>query len=478
MTTTLRALAAAAAIAALAGCSLNPPYERPAAAPDVTAYAATPESGLPVGEPGADHQWWRAFGSPELDALVDEALTASPDLASAAARVLEARATLDGQNWNRLPSVEVGGTWTRSQRNLAGMGIPRTILSTMWDVSAQAAWELDLWGRLSSTRRAAWTDLMAREADRRAVRQGLVADVVRVWLEVRQLEEQRDLGARTLATYRDSERMVTDRYEAGVRPSLDVHQARQNVASAEAAQAAREQELAEARRRLELLLGRYPAGAVDVGGASLAALPALPPVPVGVPSDLMERRPDVIAAEMALLGAHAREGAARADLFPRLTLSGSKGWSTPEQGDLFTDGASVWSLVGGLAMPLLNRGARKAQVGVAEARREQAASAYVGTVLRAFRDVESALDADRRQHDRREALRAAAVHARRALEVADERYVQGLDTYLQLLDAQRRLLQTESDLLRTEQAWRAARVNLIQSLGGSWDETENGEDHR
>jgi len=173
---------------------------------------------------------------------------------------------------------------------------------------------------------------------------------------------------------------------------------------------------------------------------------------------------------MDLIGAHAREGSARADLFPRLTISGSRGWSTPDEAELFKDATSVWSLVGNLAMPLLNRGARKAAVGAAEARREQLGAAYVGTVLRAFRDVESALDADHGQRLRRDALTASVRHAGRALEVAEERYGQGLDTYLQVLEAQRRLLQAESDLLRTEQAWRAARVNLIQALGGSWDE--------
>lgn len=471
MSPILRTLAAAAVPLLVAGCSLAPSYQRPALDVREGGWAATPADPAPAAAAaGAAAGWWRDFGSPELDALVAEALAANPDAAAAAARVAEARAAYGGQRWNRLPSAEVGGTVTRSKRNLSGFGIPRSVLTTQYDVAASAAWELDLWGRLSDTKKAAWTALLAGEAERRAVRQALVADVVRAWLNVKLLRGQRDLGARTLEIYRASERMVTDRYAAGVRPASEVHLARQNVAAAEAALAQTEQELAAARRALELLAGRYPAAAVGVGATSLTDLPQPPAVPAGLPSELLERRPDVLAAELRLLGAHARSGAARAALFPRLTLSGNAGWSTPDEADLFTDAASVWSLMGNLAMPLLNRGAVKAQAGVAEAQREQAAAAYVKTVLNAFRDVESALDADRRQAERLEALRRSVTHARRSAEVIDERYRRGLDTYLQVLDSQRRLLQAEADLLRTESARRAARVNLIQALGGAWDD--------
>lgn len=466
-------------LALSAGCSLAPTYERPSVDVREEGWAAAAERSTaePAGV-GAAPGWWREFGSPELDALVREAQAANPTAAAAAARVQEARAAYGGQRWNRLPSAEVGGTVTRSQRNLSGFGIPRSVLNTQWDVAASAAWELDLWGRLSDTKKSAWSNLLAGEAEQRAVRQALTADVVRAWLNVKLLRGQRDLGRRTLDTYRASERMVIDRYEAGVRPASEVHLARQNVAAAEAALAQTEQDLAASRRALELLLGRYPAGAVGVGAASLAELPQPPAVPAGLPSDLLERRPDVAAAELRLVGATARVGAARAELFPRLSLSGSAGWSTPDEAALFTEPAHVWSLLGNLALPLLNRGARKAQAGVADAQREQAAAAYVQTVLGAFRDVESALDADHRQAERLEALRRSVTHARRSAEVIDERYRRGLDTYLQVLDSQRRLLVAEGDLLRTEGARRAARVNLIQALGGHWDDPAAASDPR
>ncbi len=470
MNSIVRTLALVAGVALLAGCGIAPSYERPALDIQEKGYVAV-SSVVPVeGLPGARQEWWLDFGSPELDALVSEALTSAPDLEAAAARVLEARAQFGGQHWNQLPSANLAGSYNESKRNLSGFGIPATITSTLWDVSVQASWELDVWGRLSNTRRSAWAAMMAGEANQRAVVQGLIADVVRSWLEVKQLVELRELGRSTLSTYKKSERMVADRYTAGVRPSSEVHLSRQNVASARAVLAQTEQTLADARRRLELLLGRYPAGKIAVGETSLTDLPDLPQVPLGLPSDLLERRPDVIAAEMNLLGSYARVGAARADLFPRLTLSGSSGWSSSESGELFKSTTSVWSLVGNLAMPLLNRGARKAQVGVADAQREQVRVAYVKTVLGAFRDVESALDADHYQNERLEALRSSVVHAERSTEVIDERYRQGLDSYLQVLDSQRRLLQAKSDRLRTEWARRAARVNLIQALGGDWDD--------
>ena len=466
----VRSLAITAIPLLLAGCSLAPSYQRPAVDVRADGWAAAPAESPADAMPGAESGWWRAFGSPELDALVDEALAANPDAAAAAARVAEARATYGGQRWNQLPSAEIGGTVTRSKRNLSGFGIPRSVLSTTYDVAASAAWEIDLWNRLGDTKAAARAALLAGEADEHAVRQALTADVVRAWLNVKLLRGQRDLGARTLATYQNSERMVADRYTAGVRPASEVHLARQNVAAAEASLAQTEQDLAAARRALELLLGRYPSGTVGVGATDLADLPQPAAVPAGLPSELLERRPDVAAAELRLVGATARVGAARAALFPRLSLSGSKGWSTPDEAELFTSGAGVWSLMGNLAMPILNRGAVKAQAGVAQAQSEQAAAAYVKTVLGAFRDVESALDADRRQAERLDALRRSVTHARRSAEVIDERYRRGLDTYLQVLDSQRRLLQAEADLLRTESARRAARVNLIQALGGDWDD--------
>ena len=316
----------------------------------------------------------------------------------------------------------------------------------------------------------AWAAALAGEADRRTVQQALVADVVRGWLVVRESTDQLALSRDTLAAYERSREMAEDRYLAGVVSSVDLHLARQNVAAAKARVALREQESAAVRRNLELLLGRYPAGVVGADGPDIADLPALPPVPPGMPASLLERRPDIQAAEMRLVSATENIGAAKADLFPKLAITGEYGYNSSLFEELLENASNVWSLAGSLAMPLLNRGARTSRVDVARAGADEAEANYVKIVLNGFREVESALTADHTLGERREHLRDSVTHARRSLSVAEDRYRQGLDGYLTVLDSQRRLLQAEGDRLVAERAWRVARVDLIQALGGDWDE--------
>jgi len=450
------------------GCAVGPDYHRP----DVTAVPDTfvEDAGAVAPLGGASHAWWTAFGSPELDTLVDEAVANNPDAAAAAARVLAARAQLNGANANRLPSVEIGGTASRSQISRARFGGMGSFYQNFYTASASAAYELDLWGRLSRTRRAAWAAALASEVDRRTVQQALIADVVRGWLAVRESTDQLALARGTVIAYERSRDMVEDRYLAGVVSSVDLHLSRQTVSSASALAVLREQELVAVRRALEMLLGRYPAGTLATDGPGVAELPAPPPVPAGLPSDLLERRPDIQAAEMRLVSATESIGAAKANLFPKLAITGEYGYNSELFEDLLKDASNIWNLAGSLAMPLLNRGARTSQVDVARAGAAEAEATYVKVVLNGFREVEGALTAERVQEERRMHLRASAEHARRSLAVAEDRYRQGLDGFLSVLDSQRRLLQAEGDWLGAERAWRAARVDLIQALGGDWDE--------
>jgi multidrug efflux system outer membrane protein len=450
------------------GCAVGPDYHRPDVIAVPEAFVADASADVSLG--GVDRAWWTAFGSPELDALVDEALANNPDAAAAAARVLAARAQLDGANASRLPSVEIGGTASRSQTSRARFGGMGSFYQNFYTASASAAYELDLWGRLSRTRRAAWAAALASEVDRRTVQQALIADVVRGWLAVRESTDQLALARGTVAAYERSRDMVEDRYLAGVVSSVDLHLSRQTVSSASALAALREQELSAVRRGLEMLLGRYPAGALAADGPGVAELPALPPVPAGLPSDLLERRPDIQAAEMRLRSATESVGAAKAELFPKLAITGEYGYNSSLLEELLKDASSIWNLAGGLSMPLLNRGARTSQVDAARAGAAEAEAVYVKVVLNGFREVEAALTAERVQGERREHLRASAEHARRSLVVAEDRYRQGLDGFLSVLDTQRRLLQAEGDWLGAERAWRTSRVDLIQALGGDWDE--------
>ncbi len=452
------------------GCAVGPDYVRPELATDLppTFVAAdAPADTLPDLD-----RWWTAFGDPALDDMVEAALARNQTLQQAAARVLEARATLGGARSDRWPSIEVGGTASRSQASLAAFGGQGTAYRSSFNATLTARYELDLWGRLSRAEESAWATLLQNEMNRRVVVQTLVADVARTWLQVRELQSQLGLTLRTADSFRSTLAMVEDRYARGVTPALDVRLARQNLLNAQAAEPEYRRQLAEATRRLEILTGRYPAGrnALDDDAMSAVVMPApLPAVPAGLPSSLLDRRPDLIAAEAGLHAGVANVGAAKARLYPTISLTGTAGYTSGEFDTWFDDTSDVWSLAGNLVMPLINRGATKAQIKAAEARAEQSVAGYRQAVLTAFGEVENALDSERYQAEREHTLQLSVREAGRSLELADRRYRSGLDNLLTTLESQRRLLIAESSLLSTQRAFRTARVNLILALGGPWD---------
>jgi multidrug efflux system outer membrane protein len=462
-----------------AGCAVGPDYARPDleaplppgwvnpardAAPDGLATAAA--LGDTAG--GAAWRWWAAFGDTTLDRLVDDALARNHRLEQAVARVLEARAGVTGAEAARWPSVEVGGSAARSKTSEAVL-LFGPLYSNTFAATATARWELDLWGRLSRGKQAALASLLASEQNRRAVAQALVGDVVRTWLVIRELELQVALTERTVASYETSLAAVQDRYRSGLVGPLDLHLAGQNLAAARAQLPQFRQQLAAARRTMEILAGRYPAGTLQTGTPGAAMAAPLAPVPVGLPSALLDRRPDLLAAEANLAAAVARIGQAKAALYPRISLTADGGSRSRELGDLLAAGSDAWSLVGNLVMPLLNRGATTSQVRAAEARAREAVAAYRGAVLQAFAEVENALDRDLHQQERERHLAESVDRARRAVELAQERYRRGLDGLLTTLEAQRRLFTAESSHLATQRERRAARVDLIQALGGPWE---------
>lgn len=461
-------LGAVLALLALTGCAAGPNYERPATAPDL------PAAWTAQGEPTAgatDALWWRAFGDAELNALVDEALTRNADLEAAAARVLAAEASLGGATSALLPSLSLGATASRSHTSSDLTTFPGVKLTNnLFSVSGTVSWEADLWGKLRRGRESALASLLASEQDRRWLAQSLTANVTLAWLQVKELRMQVELNEHTVASYEENLQTVRDRYRRGLGSALDLQLARQNLAAAQAGGPSLRQQLAEARRQLEVLAGRYPAGRV-VAEAGPTTLPEpLPPVPAGLPSSLLDRRPDLLAAEARLHASTANIGQAKAALFPRIALTAEGGSSTREFSNLLTDPTQAWSLVGNLVLPLVNRGATKAQIRAAEAQAQQAAASYRSAVLGALAEVENALDRDRNLTRQEELLLDSVEQARSSLDLAQDRYARGLDTLLVLLDAQRRLLTAESQLLSAERARRAARVQLILALGGPWTE--------
>jgi len=478
---TFKLISALLLIMALAGCAVGPDYIRPQLETEVPEQwtprptmteALADTSGTPM------TRWWESFGDTTLNTLVESALVHNNDLAAAAGRVLEAEALLGGAKSKQYPTLEIGGTTARNKNSQANGSTFMPLYNNSFSANATLRYEADLWGRLARGKEAALTSLLASEQDRRALAQSLISGVVRTWLQIRELQMQVELNDRTVTNFTDNLETVRNRYQRGLVTALDVHLAGQNLAAAQAIGPANRLQLAEARRRLEILVGHYPSGLITSsdlenadGSLSRIVMPEpLAPVPAGLPSQLLERRPDLVAAEMRLHSSVARIGEAKAALYPRISLTASAGTSSNELNNLFTSPSDIWSLAGNLFMPLINRGATKAQIKAAEARSIQATAQYRSTILQAFSEVENALDQDHYQKLQENYLVKSVDSARRSVQLAEDRYIRGLDNILVALESQRRLYNAESQLLTTERLRRTARVNLIQALGGPWDE--------
>jgi len=486
------ALIMAASLLVWHGCAVGPDYERPhlqmempagwaAGTEDTTGTddpTITMASALPDDSSPANWRWWESFNDTTLNTLVEEALVYNNDLAAAVGRVMEARATLGGTKSGQWPTLDLGAVASRSKSSEDLVGGFSSPYSNYYSVNATLRYEVDLWGRLSRGREAAVASLLASEEERRSVAQRLVADVVNTWLQIRELQLQVALNERTVTNYTQNLKTVNDRYHRGLSSSLDVHLASQNLSSAQAAGPTFRQNLMASKRRLEILTGKLPQATISASDlensdGSLAQLlmpEPLASVPAGLPSEMLEQRPDIIAAEMRLRASVMGIGQARAGLYPRISLTADAGSATNDLGNLLTNPTQIWSLAGNLFMPLINRGATKAQIRTAEARAHQATANYRSTVLRAFSEVGNSLDQDQFQQQREMYLVDSVEHASRAVSLAEDRYVRGLDNILIALESQRRLYIAESNLLTTQRIRRSARVNLILALGGYWED--------
>lgn len=455
---------------ALAGCASAPPRSGPALVPEPPAAWMAP-----AGAGAVESAWWRALGDSNLVAIIEEALAANHDLRAAAARVEAAHAVARRAGADALPQASFSGDAARRQQVFVGLpipgagGQPLTTRYNSYAATFTVNWELDVWGRLRAGQRAALADAQASEGDFNAARDSLAAQVARAWTAAVEARRQLELAQATATNFAATARQVRARYERGVRSPLDVRLAVANEAAARAGVAARQSQLAAATRQLEILLGRYPAGAVT----NLSELPApAAPVPAGLPGELLERRPDLVAAERRLAASSARAAEARAALLPRLALTGTAGRTSAELEDLLDNSFSLWSIAANLAQSLYQGGRLRANVRLAEARAREATEQYLATVLRAFGEVEAALH-DEQHLARREAELAEAVaQSRAAQRLAEDRYASGLEPFLTLLEAQRRAWEAESQWLAVRRARLDNRIQLHLALGGGFGAAE------
>lgn len=458
-------IAAKALLAALVGGCASAPPPAPIEVPfEVPASWSSPT--LPGEIPEA---WWTGFGDERLDAFVEQALQHNRDLAAATARMSAAFEQARIAGADVLPRADVGFNPSRARRNFLGFpfgggGVPSTTVTT-YGLSLNLSWEVDLWGRLRSIEAAALADAEVAAADLAGVQLSVVAQTCKAYFAAVEARQQLALAEETVASFRATDDDVRDRFRRGVRPALDAQQARTTLASAEADVALRRRQLQSAMRQLEILLGRYPAGIVD-GAETLTA--RLPPVPAGLPAELLARRPDLAAAERRVAAAAARLSAARAALLPRLSLTASGGTTSLELEDLLDDDFRVWSLAANLLQPLFEGGRLRADVARNEALRQALVADYGGALLRAFADVEIALADALLLADQERAAGAAAASAAAARDLARERYQTGLTDFLAVADGQRRAFETESARIALLRQRIDNRIDLFLALGGGF----------
>jgi multidrug efflux system outer membrane protein len=464
----LAATCAAAFALLAAGCSLAPDYTRPAlpVADEYPADAPMPPEAKPDARTAPELAWQDYFADPQLRAMIAEALEYNRDLRLAVLRVLEARAAFQIRRADQFPTVDAnaGAFRVRIPEDLSGTGSART--ASIYDVGVSVtAWELDFWGRVRNLKDAALEQFLATDAARRAVTVSLVAQVADGYLTLRELDERGVLARETVRTREDSLRLFKRRLEAGTANRLDVAQVETLLTQAQTLAAQLEQARAAQAHALTLLVGRSPA-AVAERAYHLDDAALVPEVRVGLPSELLHQRPDIVAAEHRLRAANANIGAARAAFFPRITLTGFFGTASGELGGLFESGTKAWLFWPQLVLPIFDAGRRQANLDLAEVRRDAAVAEYERTVQVAFRDVSDALSAQHWLAEQVAIQRRALAAQRDRARLATMRYDRGSASFLEVLDAQRDLLSTEQTLVQQRRALLSSRVALYAALGG------------
>jgi NodT family efflux transporter outer membrane factor (OMF) lipoprotein len=468
--TTSRALALVGASLVLAACAVGPDYKRPdAAAPTAFKEAwqpAAPSDKLPRGP------WWHAYGDPALDELESAAERSNQTIAAADAQYRSALAAVGGTRSALFPTIAVAAGTTRSSSTGGALSVgggpltPAGSTYTTDRLTGSLSWEIDLWGRLRRELEASRTAAEASGGDLAAVQLSVATTLAQDYVQLRALDTQRDLSARTIAAYRRSLEITRNRYAAGVAPRTDVTQAESQLAGAEAQDADLVVQRAALEHAIATLAGRSP---TEFTLPVVASLPALPPVPVVLPATLLERRPDVAAAERRVASANANIGVARGAWFPTLSLSGSGGYQASAWEHLVTLPHRFWSLGPTLAETLFDAGARSAQSAIAQADYDRTVANYRQTVLTALADAEDSLAALHGLGDEEAAQERAAVAARETLRATENQYRAGTVSYLNIVVAQSISFTADRSLIDVQSRRLLAHIGLLKAMGGAPD---------
>lgn len=453
-----------AALPLAAGCTLGPDYQRPAVpVPEGWRLDGAEQESL------ANTPWWELFQDPELLRLIEIALAENQDLRIAVERIEEARAFYGFQRADLYPKVDLSAGASRVRASENGVpNLPSGLDNedSLFGLGATAFWELDFFGRIRRASEAELALVYAAEENRRAVVLALVADVARAYVELRDLDRRLAISRRTLESRVAYVELARTRFEGGLTSELDLRQAEAEMHRTASFVHDFEGLVTQKENELSALLGRNPGDLAR--GQELDRIAVPPAVPAGLPAALLERRPDVRAAEEQLISANARIGEAKALLYPTIALTGAFGWESSELGDLLESPSQSWSIGAGLLQPLFNSGQNRRRVDVAESQMRQALYAYERAVLLAFRDVEDALAGFRQAGLRRGSEGERVLAERKVLELAELRYRGGVADYLDVLDAQRSLFDAELGETAAQRDQLVALILLYKALGGGW----------
>jgi NodT family efflux transporter outer membrane factor (OMF) lipoprotein len=472
-TNILRCLTAAGA-AIVGGCNVGPDYH-PSAANTPAAWSSQPANGL-TAIADADSAWWTSFNDGELDSLVQRAAQANPDLRVAEARLRQARAVRQMSAADLWPTLDASGSFARAKQSknqplIGSLPLPANFPFeySVYQAGFDASWEIDLFGAKRRALEATTADWEAAVESRDDAMVTLLAEVARNYVELRGGQLRLDISHRNLKLQEEALELTRARFQTGVANELDVTRAAALLASIQAAVPPLEAAVRASMYTLAILVGRDP-GDLVAELTPTKPIPLVPPeIPIGLPSDLLSRRPDVRRAERQLAAETARIGVAKSDWFPKLSLTGDAGLESVSLGKWFTPGSEFWSLGPSLQWRALDFGRVRAEVSAQTAVQEAALAAYEKTALASLLEAESAVVAYAQEQNRHGALTEEVAENRRSLEMANGLFREGRVNFLDVLDAERSLYQSEDELAVSDQAVSIDLITLYKALGGGWE---------
>jgi multidrug efflux system outer membrane protein len=462
----LRAPLAAGLALLAASCTVGPDYKRPpVTSPEAWRDAAAEEESI------ANIPWWELFQDETLQGLIRIALEQNRDLKIAVERIEEARARYGFSRADRWPEINAeahAGGLRFSEGSLTHTPESTSDDNTtgLYNVGVSVSWELDFFGRVRRANEAQRANMLATEEARRAVAIALVADVARAYVELRDLDRRLEITQRTLASRQEYVGLARDRFEGGVTPEVDLRQAEAELHRVEFIVHELEKLVRQKENEISFLLGNNPQAVPR--GRAVDAQPVPPQVPAGLPAALLERRPDMREAEQRLVAANAMIGEAKAQRYPRISLTGAFGFASTDLGELLDSDSQSWHFFGSLLQPIFNAGKNKRRVEVRESQTRQAVYEYERTLLAALREVEDSLVALEKSGAQRLAQEQRVEAERKVLELSELRYRGGVAAYLEVLDAQRSLFTAEIDEVQSVSTQMTSLIRLYSALGGGW----------